>query len=373
MIFKSTQCLLMATLLSPSQRRLAPTRLSPQLRAGLTARLGRRLMHRGPTPASGFTLVELLVGLVWGGVILGVLGGSLLVAQLRVAATLQSSIETADSANRTIDLIRKEIVYSGVLNTTFSLATPTSPTTDCDDNLTSLSLIRGPTMICYKSLPLSSLPSQYQNSFQGPCVLVRVGPAFQANGDTPHDAPITATVLMDRLVRSDFPNDCKRALTATVGEAESQTLAKSRNATITLFVANPGTVLVGGVPQAKPSSAYQFSAAVPSNPAFSGLDLYAVANCSTEDGCDPMSPTTAHFKPQERDGTEETFDPRVASKENILYLKYPFSTYTLQGLSTSSGGCSYAGCRIIRDGTTNINARRMDALVFTDRELRLPS
>ena len=350
--------------------RLRRLRRPPQRLAALAQRL--------PFPpaaalasASGFTMVELLVGLVWGGVILGVLGGALLVAQLRVAATMQSSIETADSVNRTIDLIRREVTYSGVLNTTFSASDATSPTTDCEDTLTSLSLIRGPTTICYKSLPLSSLPSVYQNTFQGPCVLVRVGPAYQANGDLPVDGAVTSTVLMDGLWRNDRPTDCKAALAVSLGESTGQTTSKYRNADLTLYLANPGTVIVNGVPQTKPSSSYRFSAAVPSNPAYGGYDLFAVANCSSDRGCDSMATTSAHFKVNEEE-LYQVINPRDPAKENILYLKYPFSSYTLQGVSGSSGGCSYSGCLITRGGK-QIEVYRIDALVFTDQEVRPPS
>lgn len=353
---------------TPSLRRLqrAPRRL-------------RALALRFPPPskaalasASGYTLVELLVGLVWGGVILGVLGGSLLVAQLRVAATMQSSIETSDSVNRTIDLIRREVTYSGVLNTTFSASTATSPTTDCDDTLTSLSLIRGPTTICYKSLPLSALPTVYQNTFQGPCVLVRVGPAFLANGDLPVDGAVTSTVLMDGLWRNDRPTDCKAALAVSLGETSGQTTSKYRNADLTLYLANPGTVLVNGTPQTKPSSSYRFSASVPSNPAYGGYDLFAVANCSLDQGCDSMAPTSAHFKLNEGEAYQVIIPKNDPPKENILYLKYPYSHYTLQGTSGPGSSCSYSGCLLTRAGK-QIEAYRIDSLVFTDQEVRPPS
>lgn len=359
---------------APTQRlwRYRWPRRFPALAQRLAARPAAPLsLASGAAAASGFTMVELLVGLVWGGTILGVLGGALLVAQMRVAATMQSSIENADAINRTMDLIRREVTYSGVLNTTFSSATATSPATDCDDNLTSLALIRGPTTICYKSLPLSSLPTQYQNTFQGPCVLVRVGPAFQSDGDLPVDAPVTTTVLMDRLLRSDRPTSCKAALSASVGEVSGKTNSKYRNAIITLHVANPGTILVNGVPQAKPSTSFQFSAAVPSNPAYGGYDLFAVANCSLDSGCDSMAATSAHFKLNEDEAYQE-IKPRDPAKENILYLKYPYAQYTLAGIPGVSSGCSYSGCMISRAGK-QIDAYRIDALVFTDRELRPPS
>lgn len=353
----------------------APPRLVRLSRASL--RLQARA-QRLPFPAasarvcaSGFTMLELLLGLVWGGTIMGVLGGALLVAQLRVAATMQNNIETADSVNRTIDLIRREVTYSGVLNTTFSVTNASSPATDCEDNLTSLSLLRGPTTICYKSLPLSSLPTAYQNTFQGPCVLLRIGPAYLANGDLPVDGPNTSTVLMDGLLRSDEPSSCKAALAVSLAETPGSGTSQYRNADITLHLSNPGTVLVNGVPQAKASTSYRFSAAVPSNPAFGGFDLYRVANCSNDRGCDSMATTSAHFRLNEAE-QYQVVNPSDPAKENILYLKYPNAEYTLQGIPGKTSACTYSGCLVTRAGK-QIELYRVDALVFTDREVRPPS
>jgi len=320
---------------------------------------------------TGFTLVELLIGVASGAIVLGFLGGALLTAQMRVAARMQNVVETTDSVNRSIELIRREVTYSGVLNTIFSL-TSSAPLMDCEDQSTSVALIRGPITLCYKSLPLFLLPAAYQNVFQGPCVLVRVGPPYKSNGDLDTNAENTPTVMMDGLDRTGSTatnpsiTECKRALQVRAG-GTTESINKYRNANITLYLKNPpGTVNSSGTPL--PTSTYQFSAIVPSNPAFGGFDLFAVANCTLDTGCDQQSLASAHFKVNEEVDTQ-TISPSVASKENILYLKYPYAEYSLQGVSGPNSFCTYTSCLITRNGK-QIYTNKMDTLVFTDREIK---
>jgi len=321
-----------------------------------------RSQHR-PVATAGFTLVELLLGVAFGSIVLWALGGVLLISQMRVASTMQRYIESVDTVNRAVDLIRKEVTYSGVVTNVFSLANPTAPTTDCDDNLTSLAMFRGPETICYKSIPIALLPTQYQNIFEGPCVLIRVGPPYKTNGDLVPSSSIAPNVLLDRL--GTVSSNCKNALQAKVGLSASTALSsKSRNADMTLSIKikdSPATF-----------STYSFSTSVPSNPAYGGYDLYAVANCDLEKGCSAQDNASSHFKLNE-DTDTQIVTPTVASKENIVYFKYPFDNYLLQGSTGPQAPCTYYNCLVTRQvngGTKKVQLYKIDSLVFTDREFR---
>jgi hypothetical protein len=346
----------------------SPSSFQGGRRASKRSLLARLDRLRSGRASKAFTLVELLVGVAWGGVVLGALGGALLVAQMRVAATMQNTLDTVDSVNRTIELIRREVTYAGVISTVYSDAVATSPTTDCTDSHVSLILSRGPLTICYKSLPLALLPAKYQSIFQGPCVLVRIGPPFQANGDVQLDGPMTPSAMLDRLGTATSTStgtsssNCRPSLFASLGGNRDIT-KNYRNANLTIQMRNPpGTVPV--------STTYQFSVTVPSNPAYGGLDLYKVATCGFNTGCEEAASAEAHFKVNEEDLYSE-IKPSVKSKENIIYLKYPYSNYTLTGGvgEGASPYCTYANCLVVR-GDKQIQLYRIDAIVFTDREVR---
>ena len=297
----------------------------------------------------GFTLVELLMALALGSVVLASLGGVLLVSELKVSAKIQRNLAAKDAATRAIHLMRGEALLSSYIRG------PVVPASDfCDDAPLAYIQRSDPTgklTICYKILdaknPPSDLPGIYQNAFDGQCVLLRKGPSYKPNGDLDTSSDSIVQVL---LVGPAQPCTFTVALSSTTALGAA---TYSRNADIQIKLDS--------------SKTYSFSARVPSNPAYDGNDFYQYT-CSSEEGqagdCSYADLAVRHLK------HAKDYVGKI-SEENIVYFDNPASAYTLLDRRSGSESCTYAQCYVEeRRGGLGVQLSFVDALIFTDKEIR---
>jgi type II secretory pathway component PulJ len=308
-----------------------------------------------------YTLVELLVGVALGSIVLGALGGALLVSTTKVSRTINTDLNSKDSLNRAVALMRDEISNAGIILTNYSV--PTGQGNACQGS-NQLYLRRAPnTVICYNSLAINSrsvtpaVPATGDRPWSGPCALVRNGPAYTANGDLDTSRQNITQVVLDRLVGCS-PASAALALSVTGSGVSGSPI--SRDVDVTINQANGITT--------------KFSARSASNPLNAGNDLYS--SCSGSGAAVPLcseSPNERHFMP-----TMNTTGATCAStdckpdKENIFYFKSPLSAYTLQSSSTSNDPCTRDSCYVLLNSTNasvQLNSN-VDVLVFADQELR---
>ena len=311
-----------------------------------------------PAAQRGFTLVELLVAVSLGSVVLASLGGGLLLSELKVSATVQRNLYAKDAANRAIDLMRREASFSRRFVWT---NTPGGTLDDCAWATPIAYIQRDNAAICYKTIAPSDLPAAYRSAYQGPCVLVRVGPPYKPDGTVDLTATPIVQVLLDGVARTGrFAGTLCPSTTAfvvTYGELSSGSsggrapLARDANVAINL---------ASGV-------RYSFSVRAPSNPAYDGKDLYANSLTSaTLFGFGSEDEASYHFRPK-MDSASESI-PGSPSRENIFYFQHPLSEYTLRKTS-GSGSCTYANCYVERGGFA-VEMTNVDALIFADQEIR---
>lgn len=311
---------------------------------------------RAPAAARhGYTLVELLVAATLGSVVLASLGGALLVSEMKVSGNIQRNLYAKDAANRAIDLMRREASYSRYI----AWQTAPSATGGVLDNCiysTSFALIQpSNAIICYKTVALTDLPAAYGSAFQGPCVLVRLGPPYKPNGSLDLSTTPTAQVLLDGLARTPTARTLCTSTTAfdlKYGSLTAVVPSVTRDASVVLTLAS--------------GPRYSFSVRVPSNPAYDGNDLYDKCTVNSASGCGSVNENSYHFRPLMNSTSELV--PGDPSRENIFYFQYPYSDYTLRE-NSSSGSCTYASCYVERSGVA-VRITNVDILIFSDRAIR---
>jgi prepilin-type N-terminal cleavage/methylation domain-containing protein len=316
---------------------------------------------RATTAQHGYTLVELLVGVTLGSVVLAFLGGVLLVSEVKVAAKIQGNLNAKDAANRAIDLIRREAASSRYFRKT-GFGDPSS----CSSSPVVFAQLEN-ALICIKSVSINStlLDAQYQKSFDGPCLLVRVGVPYKPNGDLNTSASPIVQPLLDGLAlngASCSSNSPSNGLYVTIASSEFY----NSFAGMTINMAS-GMV-------------FKFNALLPSNPGYSGNDYWNTAGNSclnTSSGCEaPQGQSVYHFKPE----SYASFSPAVGcpvdicgspSKENVFYFIYSSSQYSLSGNAGSGTLCTYDSCNVRRSSTSySVRLSNVDALIFPDKEIR---
>jgi len=308
-----------------------------------------------PAAQRGFTLVELLVAVSLGSVVLASLGGGLLLSELKVSARVQRNLFAKDAANRAIDLMRREASFSRFFART---TTPGGTLDDCAWAPFAY-IQRDNSAICYKTVAPSALPAAYRSVYQGPCVLVRVGPPYKPDGTLDLTATPIVQVLLDGVARTGrFPGTQCPSTTAfdvTYGELTtgSSVVSLTRKANVAINLAS-------GV-------RYSFGVRAPSNPAYDGKDLYAKSLVSdTSFGFGSEDEASYHFRPKMNSATESI--PGSNSRENIFYFQHDLEEYTLRE-KPGTGSCTYAKCYVERGGFA-VEMTNVDALIFADREIR---
>ena len=316
----------------------------------------------------GYTLAELLVAVTLGSVVLASLGGIMLISEVKVSANLQNNLDTKDAANRMIDLMRREAVFSRYFyNTNSTTVKGIKTLTSCEYLAPVAYSQSNDASICYKSVdPLDpDFPAEYKAAgsvFKGPCVLARLGPPYNPDGTLDTTKPAILQVLLDGLAKKRTASDrspcsANRGFTVTMLGATSTTTKFSRNADMTIKL-DSGQI-------------YNFSVQAPSNPRYDGNDFWNITckGSGSASGCGSLAEASYHFKPE---GMTTGTNPDCTAdfcgnngKENIFYFDYPRSAYTLSS-------CTYNLCTIKNNITNNpaINLNRVDALIFTDQEIR---
>jgi prepilin-type N-terminal cleavage/methylation domain-containing protein len=310
-----------------------------------------------PAAQRGFTLVELLLAVSLGSVVLASLGGGLLLSELKVSAMVQRNLYAKDAANRAIDLMRREASFSRFFART---TTPGGTLDDCAWATPIAYIQRDNAAICYKTVAPSALPAAYRSAYQGPCVLVRVGPPYKPDGTLDLTATPIVQVLLDGVARIGFAaTECPatKAFEVTYGE-----LTPGSPGIVPLTrKANVAINLASGV-------RYSFGVRAPSNPAYDGKDLYDKCIALSPTGCGSEDEASYHFRPRMNSASESI--PGSPSRENIFYFRHHFSEYTLRETSgSSSRPCTYANCYVERGGFA-VEMKNVDALIFADREIR---
>lgn len=319
-------------------------------------------MRSASAHQSGYTLVELLVGVALGSVVLGFLGGTLLLSELRVSANIQRNLDTKDATSAAIDLMRREASVSRFMRKpSGSLSGSGSPLVNCLGAQIAYFQRNDPSSdpsVCYKTLAPADLPSVYQSAgINGPCVLVRLGRPYLPNGDLDSQADRVPSVMLDGIVKSGSSCASTTGMSVTVG---SGTVNRNADVEITQ-VLNQG--IVGAL---NPQIRYKYGLRVPSSPQYDGNEVYSASTCATSTGCGSTDETVTHFKPL-MSSSSESFTGN-ASKENVFYFSYPYSEYSLQG-SSSGSSCTYKQCYVQRNGAA-VQLTNVDVLIFADREIR---
>jgi len=322
-----------------------------------------------PEAQRGYTLVELLVGVALGAIVLSSLGGALMVSEVKTSANIQRNLDAKDAANRTTDLMRREATFSSFIAAGSSfLSAGASPL----DNCVNATRIRFPQRnnasdICYKTVAPADLPAVYQAAYQGPCVLVRIGPPYKPNGDldTSASASPIAQVLLDGIATTSTSCTPASGFSVVLGQTLIQntpanpvlTTAINRNADLTIRMAS--------------GASYGFSLRAPNNPAYDGNALFSTCTITTDAilGCARLpNQVTHHYKPV-MDSLTESIEGQP-NKENLFYFPHPRAEYALsQDSSSSSESCKYNRCYVSRNGVA-VQLSKVDTLIFSDQEIR---
>ncbi len=314
-----------------------------------------------------YTLVELLVGVALGSIVLGALGGALLVSTTKVSRTINTDLNSKDSLNRAVALMRDEISSAGKILINNSV--PTGQGNACQGS-NQLYLWRAPnTVICYNVFAINSrsvtpaVPATGDRPWSGPCALVRNGPAYKDNGDLDTSRQNITQVVLDGLV-SCSPASAALALSVTnSGSGSVASDSTSRDVDVTIKTINQS----GDV-----TTSTSFSARTASNPLNAGIDMYFNPSCSAQSTTCYSGTNSAHYVPGIEGATGSVVPPPSQSnKENIFYFRNARSSYTLQSSSTSSQPCSYSSCYVLfSSGNASVQLSNVDVLVFADQELR---
>jgi hypothetical protein len=216
--------------------------------------------------------------------------------------------------------------------------------------------------LCYKTVAPADLPAAYQSAYQGPCVLVRLGPPYKPDGTLDLAATPIVQVLLDGVAMTGSAGTLCPSTTAFDVTYGSLTSPSTDGVVPLTRDANVAINLASGV-------RYSFSVRAPSNPAYDGKDLYAKSLTSaTSFGFGEKDEASYHFRPK-MDSASESI-PGSDSRENIFYFQHDLEEYVLREKPGSgSGSCTYASCYVERAGFA-VKMTNVDALIFADQEIR---
>jgi prepilin-type N-terminal cleavage/methylation domain-containing protein len=310
---------------------------------------------------AAFSLVELLVAVVLGSVVLGALGGALLVSEMRVSTSIRKDLEKKDALNRAMALMRQEISSAGKIS--INIRNRGSLCDRTGLNLWRASNTRSSpdTKICYK--PLASDDTRITGAYPsdrpwtGPCVLVREGPPYTADGELDTASDPIVQVLVDNLVACGTMADAMDIKVTNVGPGPNYSISRDVDVTINQS---------GGI-------ATSFSARIASNPLYAANDMYGdtLSACPSGNICYD-GPNSKHFRPRlNTSGVTSDIVQGDPNKENVFYFKLGADAYTLRDPLGSNKPCSYEGCQVWLNGTFQYaHLENADVLVFADRDLR---
>jgi hypothetical protein len=278
---------------------------------------------------------------------------------MRVSARIQRNLDAKDAANRTIDLIRREANFSNRID--YGDGSGTDSLKKCDN--TPLILNQNNTSeICYKTVAPSQLLDKYKSAFEGPCVLVRLGPPYKPNGDI--DGSLSPKIISPLLdgVSNTSADGCassdNKGLTAQLASLKTGSYVPGSQ---DRKISPPNRIASIQINMAAPGVSYSFSTRVSSNLSYDGRYLFQ--NCARDDGLCGSDSAFNHYLPENANTSSFTGSE---SKENLFYFKYPYSDYEI-----NQGTCAYSSCSVTvkRSGFT-LQLERVDALVFPDKEIR---
>jgi hypothetical protein len=311
---------------------------------------------------------------------------------MKVAGKIQRNLEDKDSANRTIDLMRREATFSRFFSLDNNYRGSAINLSSCKNFTRIRNFQLTGAEICYKTIALGDLPTSYNAVFKGPCLLVRVGPGYNTDGtviasNTPNT---TVQVLLDK-IKGASPPDCysktNQGFVASFDPAGSDRLLH-----ITINTE---------------SDSHRFSVKTPSNFAYDATDLYdsnrpsgiLIGQSNTDQGSDNRSKlenlTAINYTPEYYSNVTTTTTDKlcitngsgvmricgVSSKENVFYFAKPLSQYFLSGAPPAPGippvPCTYANCYISRIDGSYLSGEyktawfsNVDLLVFPDKQIR---
>lgn len=317
---------------------------------------------------NGFSLVELLLAAVLGVIVIGGLGASLLLSEVRLQRKFEDDRSLKDSFDRVSTLIQREISFAS------NIERPASQTCN-GSTINNPIVIIGPRnlwSITY-GIPSTNPVAGWQAT-----TLVRCGPPYNQDGSLNLTTTITSVVIQNLTTSNpwvpEVNTDASVTATATVANA------LSRGINITLNLGNSGAIFTQG-----------FAARSSTNPYYSmgdqldnGGSFTATCTGVVNTPSSVICTSTANTKPIIVNGiattdtdfrnhfyvpsnaTAVTIDGNRVS-EDIVYLPRPKSEYTtIRRTSTSgSGNCDRTSCYLARPGQT-VTLRYVNVLIFPD-------
>lgn len=291
----------------------------------MKAFINRNPSARALIASAGFTLPELLVGVVLGAVVLAALGGSVLVSQMRISTKVRADIERRDALNRAVALIRSEI---SAADRVFMDSTGLCPFST-QPSLVLEFLQDAGFKICYSIQSVSNVKRDFRSDFpwSGSCLLTRRGTTYD-----PVTGLIDTTVKQVSQVILDNLDGCAAFVVTTVGGQQG---------------AAGGSILRDVDIEIRQLSGVttNFSARVASNP----LYTYPAASDSVGPVCSWRSLPTS---------TPEN------CATNIYYFPKNLERYEITD-------CSHSSCTV-KEKSTSVTStlNKVNVLVFPDREIR---
>ena len=317
----------------------------------------------------GFSLVELLLASALGVIVIGGLGATLLLSEIRLQRNFEDNKNLKDSVDRVSALMQREISFAS------NIELPGSQT--CGGNsISSPIVIIGPRnlwSITYGVPSTNPVPGWRATT------LVRCGPPYNQDGSLNLSSTVTSVVIQDL----QTSNPWLREVNTDLGVTASGTVANalSRGINITLNLGNTGNIF-----------SQSFAARSSTNPYYSmgdqldnGGSFTATCTGVVNTPSSVICTRTTNAKPVLVNGVLATdndirnhfYVPSNAGAvtidgdklvEDIVYLPRPKSEYTvIRKTSVSgSGNCDRTSCYLAGPSGQTITLRYVNVLVFPD-------
>ncbi len=313
----------------------------------MTAFLSRVRRSKSRRGEQAFTLIELILAAVLGAVVIGGLGSSLLLSEVRLSRNGIAALNQGDDITQAANLILDELASSSFVDTT-----GTWPSTGCNASITPLLVLKGNNNNWTTYYGIRSVAAGSTDWF-GPNRLVRCGSTFSNSGQNTAGA-VSESVVLDRLPAAN-------SLVVSLNTSATNTLRRQAEITLTTQI---GT---------GPSVTRTFQALSPINRTYSLYDLILNNNAYCTAGATVCNTTVSGPSTQKhwRPGTTSTLngDPTL---EDIAYFPGNQSQYTLT--RTSSGGiCTREACYVSGGplGNYAVTLNYFNVIAFSDAEVRL--